>query len=64
MAERVPCRCRGNCGLHEGDCGKPVEKPYARAAVLEGQVGPWQETGMCEACWRAINELRKRPKPT
>jgi hypothetical protein len=57
MADVVACRCHGTCGLHEGDCGKPVEQPNDRAAVLEEKVGPWYKTDLCDVCRNAIRSF-------
>ncbi len=59
MADTVACRCRGNCGLHDGNCGKPVEKPHDVAPVVEGTIGPWYKSGLCEDCWNALKAVGK-----
>jgi hypothetical protein len=51
MADVVACRCRGNCGLHDGTCGRPVEQPHDAQDMAGGVMGTWYQTGLCEACW-------------
>lgn len=62
MADVVACRCRGNCGLHDGTCGRPVEQPHDAQDMAGGVMGTWYQTGLCEACWKAIRP-RTRPVP-
>jgi hypothetical protein len=54
MGDTVACRCRGNCGLHDGGCEKSVEQPADAQDMAGGVMGPWYKTGLCEACWKAI----------
>ena len=57
MANAVPCRCTGDCGLHaKGEhCGKQVEEP------VEGHYGSGErfKIGICNACWEAIPAEKK-----
>lgn len=59
MAENVTCQCRGNCGIHDGDCRKPVEKPLPIAQVVNGKIEPWYESGLCEKYWNALKAAGK-----
>jgi hypothetical protein len=54
MANDVSCRCLGDCGEHDGICGKPVETPLDVAAVVDSKEQPSYKTGVCDACFKAL----------
>jgi hypothetical protein len=59
VADTVSCRCRGSCGFHEEPCGRPVEKPFDVAPVVEGSIGLWHKYGLCELCWNGLEAAGK-----
>ncbi len=59
MPETIACVCNGDCGNHDGRCGKPVDGPFR----VQHENGPEYGYGVCQACWNAVKAAGKFKVP-